>query len=325
MSGGGASRGVVRIGISGWRYPPWRGVFFPKGLPQRRELEFASRQVATIEINGSFYSLQRPESFRAWRDATPEGFVFSVKGGRFITHLKRLKGVETALANFLASGVLCLGVKLGPILWQLPPGFAFDRALLNDFFSLLPRDAVAAARLARRHDGRVEGRAATEAESMQPIRHCLEVRHPSFETGEFIELLRERDIGLVVADTAGKWPVMEDVTSDFVYARLHGDKELYVSGYTDEALREWARKIRAWAGGRTPSGTRRVGGPAAPARSGRDVFVYFDNDVKARAPFDAMKLTHLLGLGPDPGPAPEIQGDLPSARRSWPGFNGARQ
>jgi uncharacterized protein YecE (DUF72 family) len=290
---------TVRIGISGWTYPPWRGVFFPKGLPHRRELEFASRQVNSIEINGSFYSLQRPESYQAWHDAAPRDFVFSVKGGRFITHLKRLKGVETPLANFFASGVLCLNEKLGPILWQLPPSFRFDQDRLASFFDLLPRDTTAAAKLARKHDARVKGRAWTTSGRQRPIRHALEVRHASFETEDFIALLREYDIALVVADTAGKWPFIEDVTSDFIYVRLHGDEELYVSGYTEAALKEWARKIRAWAKGGSPRRTRRIGPAASPAKRGRDVFVYFDNDVKVRAPYDAMALAHWLGLGPD--------------------------
>ncbi len=238
----------VRIGISGWTYPPWRGVFFPKGLAQRRELEFASRQVNSIEINGSFYSLQRPESYRSWYEATPADFVFSVKGGRFITHMKRLKEVETPLANFFASGLLCLKEKLGPILWQLPPNFRFDPDRLARFFALLPRDTIAAAKLARKHDARLKGRAVVTADRKRPLRHCLEIRHPSFETDAFIKLLREHDIAMVVADTAGKWPLLEDVTSDFIYVRLHGDEELYVSGYTERALREWARKIRSWSG-----------------------------------------------------------------------------
>jgi uncharacterized protein YecE (DUF72 family) len=288
----------IRIGISGWTYPPWRGVFFPKGWPQKRELEYASRQVNSIEINGSFYSLQRPESYRAWYEATPRGFLFSVKAGRFITHIKRLKDVETPLANFFASGVLCLREKLGPILWQLPPSFRFDPGRLATFFDLLPRDTGAAARLARKHDTKVEGRAVTKADRARPLRHALEVRHASFETAEFVQLLRAHDVALVVADTAGKWPLIEDVTSDFIYARLHGDKKLYVSGYTDAALKEWARKIRSWVKGATPAHAKRIGPPLRSAKRGRDVFVYFDNDVKVRAPFDAISLAHRLGIGP---------------------------
>ncbi len=308
----------LRIGISGWTYPPWRGVFFPKGWPQKRELEFASRQVNSIEINGSFYSLQRPDSYRAWYAATPEGFVFSVKGGRFITHLKRLKNVETPLANFFASGVLCLREKLGPFLWQLPPSFHFDPARLAAFFHLLPRDTSEASKLARKHDHRLTGRAAVTADATRPLRHAIEVRHPSFATAGFVNLLREHDIALVVADTAGKWPFLEDVTSDFIYVRLHGDEELYVSGYTDSALQEWARKIRSWARGTTPSQTRRVGTPIPSRKDGRAVYVYFDNDVKVRAPFDAMTLAHRLGIGPAPEKPPDAATIRETARRRWP-------
>jgi uncharacterized protein YecE (DUF72 family) len=285
----------LRIGISGWTYAPWRGVFFPKGLPHRRELEYASRQVNSIEINGSFYSLQRPESYRGWYEATPPDFVFALKGSRFITHFKRLANVEVPLANFFASGLLGLREKLGPILWQLPPGFRFDRDRLQAFFQLLPRDTRAASRLARRHDARVENRTETRIDQPRPLRHAMEVRHESFETPEFVSLLRTHNIALVVADTAGKWPFLEDVTSDFVYVRLHGDEELYVSGYSEEALREWARKIRVWARGGNPAGTRRVAAPAPARREGRDVYVYFDNDAKVRAPFDAIALATQLG------------------------------
>ena len=172
----------IRIGISGWTYPPWRGVFFPKGWPQKRELEYASRQVSSIEINGTFYSLQRPESYKAWYEATPDGFIFSVKGGRFITHLKRLKEVETPLANFFASGILGLREKLGPILWQLPPSFRYDRTRLAEFFALLPRDTDAAAKLASKHDAKVSGRAEFRIDHPRPLRHALEVRHETFET-----------------------------------------------------------------------------------------------------------------------------------------------
>ncbi len=308
----------MHVGISGWTYPPWRGVFFPRGLPQKRELEFAARQVNSIEINGSFYSLQRPTSYRAWYEATPPGFVFAVKGGRFITHLKRLKDVRVPLANFFASGVLCLREKLGPILWQLPPSFRFDRDRLASFFDLLPRDTAAAAKLAHKHDARLAGRAAMTTDRTRPLRHALEVRHPTFETDEFIALLREYDIALVVADTAGKWPFLEDVTSDFIYIRLHGGEELYVSGYPEAALEEWARKIRGWAKGSTPPGTHRIASPAPTAKSGRDVFVYFDNDVKVRAPFDAMSLAHRLGLGPAPSGSPDFAAVDETARTSWP-------
>ncbi|MFS0700333.1 DUF72 domain-containing protein [Cellulomonas sp. 179-A 4D5 NHS] len=296
--------GQVRIGISGWRYAPWRGEFYPRGLPQRRELEWASRHLGSIEINGSFYSLQRPDSYRAWCADTPDGFVFSVKGPRFVTHLKKLAGVETAVANFFASGVLALGDRTGPVLWQLPPNLGFDADRLARFFDLLPRSTAAAAVLAAGHDDKIpEGRALTTVEEDRPLRHVLEVRHATYLDPAFPELLRAHDVGLVVADTAGTWPHLEDVTSDVVYVRLHGDSELYVSGYDDAALDAWAAKVRAWSTGTPPPDGPRLT-PPAPDRP-RDVFVYFDNDVKVRAPFDAMALARRLGVAP-PEPDPDM-------------------
>ena len=286
------------IGISGWTYPPWRGVFYPPGLPHRRELEYASRRMNSIEINGSFYALQRPASYQGWHDQTPPGFVFSVKGPRFVTHMKKLAGVQGPLANFFASGVLALGDKLGPVLWQLPPNLGFDAGRLAAFFDLLPRTTGAAAALAARHEERMEGRALTVAAVDRPLRHALEVRHASFETPAFVELLRAHDVGLVCADSAGKWPMLDDVTSDFVYLRLHGAEELYVSGYDEPALERWAGKIRCWQAGRTPTSGRTLAAPA-PVRE-REVFAYFDNDVKVRAPFDAMALAAKLRV---PAPA----------------------
>ena len=268
---------MIRIGISGWRYAPWRGVFYPEGLAQRRELEFAARHFPTVEINSSFYSLQRPEYYEEWYAQTPPGFVFAVKGSRYITHLRRLKEIDKPLANFFASGLLALKDKLGPFLWQFPPMFPFKPERLEDFFEKLPRTAAQALALARRRDGRVKGRSYLRARGVRPLRHAIEVRHPSFVCDEFLRLLRRHDIGLVVADTAGKWPRMFDVTSDFVYVRLHGDVKIYASGYTPKALREWAKRIRAW------------------DEAGKDVYVYFDNDMKVRAPFDALSLMELLG------------------------------
>ena len=310
----------MRIGISGWNYPPWRGNFYPKGLVQKRELEYASRQVNSIEINGSFYSLQHPTSYHAWYQNTPDDFVFSVKGGRFITHIKRLREIEAPLANFFASGLLRLKQKLGPILWQFPPSFQFDEPRIEAFFKLLPRDTKEAAALARKHDDAVKDRAWTRTDENRPMRHAMEVRHPSFENEQFIALLRKYNVAMVVADTAGKWPLIEDVTSDFIYVRLHGDEQIYVSGYTDEALEEWARKIRGWAAGQTPERTRLFAAPAKVAKGGRAIYVYFDNDVKVRAPYDAMSLAHKLGLGPPPeaGPDPDTIAEGPRPR--WPEF-----
>jgi uncharacterized protein YecE (DUF72 family) len=285
----------VRIGISGWRYVPWRGVFYPPGLAQHRELEFASRAFDSIEINGSFYSLQTPASFRAWYDATPADFVFSVKGPRYITHIRRLREVRTPLANFLASGVLALREKLGPVLWQFPASQRFDEQRFAEFFELLPRDTAAALRLARARDSRLHGRSSLRIDAERPLRHAVEIRHDSFADPRFIDLLRRHDIAMVVADTAGKWPLLEDVTAPFVYIRLHGDKEVYASGYTEAALDRWAERIRAWSRGSEPRDARRAAGAAVRSR-GRDVYCYFDNDIKVRAPFDADRLMHKLDI-----------------------------
>jgi uncharacterized protein YecE (DUF72 family) len=294
-------RSALRIGISGWRYAPWRGRFYPDGLPQAKELAYASRQVCTVEINGTFYSLQRPESFIRWRDDTPGGFVFAVKGPRFITHTLRLRDVEEPLANFLASGVLALREKLGPILWQLPPTLRWDAASIEAFLDLLPRDTLAAARLARRHGARMRGRSVTDTDAKRPLRHALEIRHPSFACPEFVATLRQRGIALVTADTAGKWPVLEDATADFAYVRLHGDKALYRSGYSAGAIADWARRIDAWSRGATPRGAR-LAGSRAKAAGPRDVYCYFDNDVKVMAPRDARALMSALRLPMQPVP-----------------------
>jgi uncharacterized protein YecE (DUF72 family) len=307
----------VRIGISGWTYPPWRGTFFPQGLKQRQELQYASRQVSSIEINGTFYSLQCPSSYAKWFAETPADFLFAVKGPRFITHIRRLQEPVTPLANFFASGVLQLGEKLGPILWQLPPSLPFQPERLETFLRLLPRDSASAIALARQHNDKVR-HPWFESGPGGSIRHALEVRHPSFHTPGFMALLRACNVALVVADTAGKWPFMEDVTADFIYARLHGDAQLYVSGYTPAALDEWARKIRAWSRGQNPPGTKLTAAPAAARAGGRDVFCYFDNDVKTRAPYDAMNLAHLLGLGPKSPDAPPIESIAEEPRTVWP-------
>jgi uncharacterized protein YecE (DUF72 family) len=291
--------GTIRIGISGWRYPPWRGTFYPPGLPQHRELEFASRALPTIELNGSFYSLQRPENYAEWHDETPPGFVFSVKGNRFITHTKRLRDIDGPLANVLASGVFNLREKLGPFLWQFPPNFQFDPEKMAHFLSLLPHDTDEALALAGNYEPRMEGRVALEVGRKRKLRHAVEIRHDSFLDEAFIAMLRKYKVALVVADTAGKWPYCEDVTADFMYLRLHGEKELYAGGYTEEALDRWAERIRAWASGGQPADAHLVSPKAPPKRASRDVFCYFDNDIKVRAPFDARRLIDKLGLDPE--------------------------
>ncbi|MET0838958.1 MAG: DUF72 domain-containing protein, partial [Marmoricola sp.] len=254
------------IGISGWRYPPWRGDFYPEGLPQRRELEYAASQLTSIEVNGSFYSLQRPSSWEKWRQEVPADFVFAVKGGRFITHMKRLQDVEQPLANFFAQGVLALGDKLGPILWQLPATFPYVEEVLAGFCDLLPRTTGEAAELAKRHDERLSGDKVWSGQVVdRPIHHALEPRHPSFAAEEAVAHLASCELALVVADSAGTWPRFEQAVGPIVYARLHGDQELYAGGYTDESLDRWAGQLRGW------------------TADGRDSFVYFDNDIKGYA------------------------------------------
>lgn len=289
-----AAMATTRIGISGWRYAPWRGVFYPKDLVQRDELAFASREFPTIELNGSFYSLQRPESYRQWYEATPRGFVFAVKGPRFITHTLRLRDVEKPLANFFASGVLALREKLGPILWQFPPSFRFDPDVLAPFLAMLPRTTEAAAVLGRKHDGHLKREAFLEVKRNHRLRHAVEIRHESFVDPAFIALLRKHGIGFVVADAAGRFPRYFDVTAPFVYVRLHGDKKLYASGYSDKALADWARRIRAWQRGAQPAGDPRIATSPPRKRASRDVYVYFDNDTKVKAPFDARSLAERI-------------------------------
>jgi uncharacterized protein YecE (DUF72 family) len=271
---------TVRIGISGWTYPRWRGTFYPRGLPQRQELRYAAERMNSVEINGSFYSLQRRSSFEAWAASVPEDFVFAVKGGRFITHMKKLSGIETPLANFLASGVLALDQKLGPILWQLPPNLGFNADRMDAFFAQLPRSAGSAAEIAAHHDQRVpDDRALIKAvHPRYRLRHAIEPRHESFRTPEFYRLLRRYRMALVISDNPGKWPIFTEITTDLMYLRLHGHDQLYVSGYSDHELDAWATKIRSW------------------TERGCDVYVYFDNDAKVHAPFDAMSLMDRLGV-----------------------------
>jgi uncharacterized protein YecE (DUF72 family) len=304
MTANAASHGKIHIGISGWRYKGWRGVFYPEKMPQRRELEFASRKFDTIELNGSFYSLQRPESFLQWHAETPPDFTFAIKGSRYITHMLRLRNVEEPLANFFAQGILRFGSKLGPILWQLPPNFQFEAERLELFFALLPRTRKQAAELARKHDDRMAGRSWFQVQKDAALHHAIEIRHESFVNENFIKLLRRYGVGLAVADTV-EWPLLMDLTCSFVYCRLHGSQELYASGYDAGALDIWAHRIVTWAEGGEVYDGRRASKHDAPKRKRRDVFVYFDNDMKVRAPFDAgqlrdrvHKLLNASGKGP---------------------------
>jgi uncharacterized protein YecE (DUF72 family) len=269
----------VRVGVSGWRYAGWRCDFYPRGLAQRRELEYIAGRMTSVEMNGSFYSRQRPTTYLRMAEQTPPGFVIAVKGGRFLTHFKRLADTRTALANFLASGVLGLGDRLGPILWQLPADLAYDEERVAGFLAGLPRSTVAAAELAAEHDDKLSGdRVLAETDADRPVRHVLEPRHPSFGSDEAAGLLRAHDVGLVVSDSPGAWPCFERVTSDLMYVRLHGHTELYASGYSARSLDGWADKTRRW------------------LSDGLDVFVYFDNDARGRAPHDAVGLLERLSV-----------------------------
>ena len=279
----------IRIGLSGWNYPHWRKNFYPAGLPQRRELEFASRAFESLELNGSFYSLQRPSSYLKWREITPDGFVFAIKGSRFITHLKKLGGGTQALANFLASGVLSLGPKLGPILWQLPPMLPYQPDRMIEFFSSLPATAEQAALIAAGCDDRLKKRfgedpVITVVDPAARIRHAVEVRHDSYATGDFARLCREYGIALVVADTAGRFTWVDEVTSELVYVRLHGDQELYASRYTAEGIEWWAGRVANW----------------ADASGVQEVYVFFDNDAHGYAPQNARELAERLGVAMPP-------------------------
>jgi uncharacterized protein YecE (DUF72 family) len=283
-----AHAGTVRIGISGWTYPPWRGVFYPNGLPQNIELEYAASQFRSLEINGTFYGMQRPHAFADWADRVPDDFVFAVKAPRYLTHMRRLRDPATPLANFIASGLLRLGQKLGPILWQFPPNFRFDAERIDAFLKLLPRDTGDAARLGRRHDDRLKAPAWLKVDAERPMRHAFEIRNETFRTEAFVALLRKYDVALVCADTV-EWPRLMDLTADFVYCRLHGSEKLYASGYDDAALDDWASRVATWAKGGEPTDAERIDGNGR--KHPRDVFVYFDNDAKVRAPVDAKALT----------------------------------
>jgi uncharacterized protein YecE (DUF72 family) len=270
------------VGISGYDYKPWRGRFYPDELPARRWLEYASRKFDSVELNGTFYSLKSPAVFERWLSEVPaRGFTFAVKGGRFLTHNLKLRNAEPSLGNFFASGVLALGERTGPFLWQLPGTYRFDAERMDAFMRLLPRTSRDGEAVARWHDERLRRGALVDAAADVPYRHAFEVRHPSYFHDEFYAILRAHGMALVLADTAGRFPYAEELTADFVYVRLHGSQQLYVSGYTDEELDAWAAKIRRWRGAR---------------RGGRDVYVYFDNDAKVHAPFDALRLAERLAV-----------------------------
>jgi uncharacterized protein YecE (DUF72 family) len=264
------ARPKIRVGVGGWTFEPWRGSFYPKGLPRRRELEFASRKLGSIEINGTYYGSQKPESFAKWRDETPEGFVFAVKGPRFTTNRRVLAEAGESIERFFASGVTMLEEKLGPINWQFAPTKKFDPADFGAFLALLPKRA----------DGR-------------PLRHAVEVRHESFKTAEFVALAREHGVAVVVAGDS-RYPQIGDPTAPFIYARIMGTQEAEATGYAGAALDRWAIRAKAWAKGLSPSDLETVTEPVA-CSSGRDVFLYVISGFKPRNPMAAMKLIERIG------------------------------
>jgi uncharacterized protein YecE (DUF72 family) len=288
------SAGRAFIGTSGWLYPRWRGDFYPRGLPQRRELGYLAERMPSVEVNGTFYSLTRPSTCAAWRAAVPPGFTFAIKGSRFITHMLKLRNFERPLANFFSSGLLRLGEMLGPILWQLPPQLPFDAERARRFFEAVPRDVAAAERWARRHDARTTGRATLTAPDgrQQPLRHAVEIRHSSWLTDAALATLRALDVALVAADTAGKHPLSFERTADFAYVRLHGATTLYASRYEDDELAPWAERVAGW------------------NAAGDDVYVYFDNDAQGHAPHDAVRL--LEAVQARRGPARSAAGATPA-------------
>jgi uncharacterized protein YecE (DUF72 family) len=277
-----AEQGRVLTGMAGWVYAPWRASFYPEGLKQKEELNYASRHVGAIEINATFRSFQSPDSFARWAGETPDGFVFAIKGHQVVTHFKRLVGVEAPLADFFASGVLKLGAKLGPICWQLPDTLKFDAERVEAFLSLLPQDGPAAERLAAGNSGRLRHPPALEATGIGPVRHALEVRHESFRDSAFVALMRKYNVAMVVADTAD-WP-LTDLTADFAYCRLQGPPG--GDHYDEAGLEHWAQTVSAWAAGKTPPDAPLIAPPAEPRP--RDVYCFFVRTDKEHAPMNAM-------------------------------------
>jgi uncharacterized protein YecE (DUF72 family) len=270
-----AKQGQIYVGIGGWTYAPWRGVFYPEGLPHAKELAFASRALTSIEVNGTYYGSQKPATFRKWKSETPEGFVFSLKGPRFATNRRVLKEAGDSIQRFLDSGVTELGERLGPLLWQFMSTKKFDAVDFGGFLELLPKT----------FDGR-------------KLRHVVEVRHDSFRDPAFIALLRKFATPVVFAEHA-TYPAIADITGDFVYARLQKGKDTINTGYPPKALDAWAKRVETWTAGKEPTDLPRVAG-AAPKANARDVFVYFIHEGKVRAPSAAAELLLRLPKRGDP-------------------------
>lgn len=277
--------GTIRTGIAGWVFPGWRkGAFYPADLRQKDELHYASRALTTIEINATFYSHQKAASFEAWAAQTPEDFVFPVKGHQGITHIKRLKEVETLVANFFASGPLALGKRLGPFVWQLPPNMKFDASRMETFLRLLPQDPDALQALAKKHDEKTTS-PFLDVTGIDTVRHAIEVRHESFADAAFLEMMRAHNVAIVVADT-DNWPTL-DVSADFVYCRLQGAPGS--DHYEPADIDRWAARVRAWANGQPMTDGAFIAG-AETAPKPRDVFVHFVSTDKEHAPQNAIAL-----------------------------------
>jgi uncharacterized protein YecE (DUF72 family) len=264
------TRGTIRVGVGGWNFPPWRGVFYPKGLPHAKELAYAGERLTAIEINSTYYGTQKPASFRKWAAAVPDGFQFSVKASRFCTNRRVLREAAPSIERFLGSGVAELGDRLGPLLWQFAPTKKFDPADFRDFLELLPPTL----------DGR-------------RLRHVVEARHDSFRTPEFVALIQEFGVAVVCAEHA-TYPGIADVTADFVYLRLQKGKDSIKTAYQPKALDQWAERVRVWAEGGAPADLARVDPARRPKKVPRDVFVYFIHEGKVRAPAAAMALIERL-------------------------------
>lgn len=268
-----SASGVIRVGVGGWVFPPWRSNFFPPGLAQKSELEYASRQFTAIEINATYYRLQKPASFAKWRDSTPPGFVFSVKGSQYVTNRRVLGEAGEAIQRFVASGLAELGAKLGPIVWQFATTKVFDADDFGAFLNLLPGKLGALT-----------------------LRHAVEVRHPSFMTSEFLALVRRHGVATVFADS-DKYPSFGDTSGDFVYARLMNTEPQHATGYLPERIADWADCARVWAGGGEPAVLPRVVAEGASIKAPRDVFAFFISGAKERAPAAAMAMLQALSAG----------------------------
>lgn len=289
---------LAHIGTSGWAYSSWRNKFFPAKLTAREYLSFTSRAFNSIEIDSTFYRMQTPERYQSWYDATPEGFLFAIKGSRYITHMLRLKDCETALGNFYASGILALQEKTGPFLWQFPAHVKLDMERFETFAKLLPRDFNEAVELARKHDSKLQ-KPYLKVEENYPLVHAFELRSDSFFNRDFLAMLRSYNIATVMVSSPKDWPLFTDVTANFLYIRMHGEKRLYSGSYGEAELKEWKRRISFWQKGRTPPDMEHYL-PADPHKNMRPYFMYFDNTAKSEAPFDALKFMKMVGAKWEP-------------------------